>query len=118
MTAVDLDEIIIGRRAWSKSQELLAAPPTAVVPRVVQCAWYGTNVHTERGAFALVRSDSDLINLVGDILKIIYGKRTIYVYCLGSSSDLIYDFGLTRRGFAALDLLSKEYINVTLETVE
>ena len=108
-------EVLAGRRAWNKSQELLKGAATSQVPRFVQTDWYGTDISEERGAFCLVQSDSELVSLVGDILRVRFGENEAFVYCLGSSADLERELSLSRRAFSHLALLSTEFIYTIVE---
>lgn len=120
--AVVEPEILIGRRAFPKAQELLAG--NALGPSQtfsLGTGWHGTDTHPETGAFALVDTDSGNDELIGEILHVslVVGDkvRGVYVYCLGSAS-LPTPLSLTRRAFGALGLLTLESLTCTVEVVE
>ena len=86
----------------------------------MDAGWHDTQTHPETGAFALVRTGAGLDDLVGEILRVTSAApsaRSVYVYCLGSAG-VPTDLSLTRRGFAALGLLSLESLACLVEVVE
>ena len=113
----DDPEVLNGKRVFSKAQELFAGASVSVVPRVVSCTWYGTDVHEERGAFCLVKADTDLVSLVGDHLRIMHGAREVLVYCLGSNADIPTEIALTRRAYMQLTFLATEELNVEVQVI-
>lgn len=109
-------EILSARKGWQDAQAELAGQVIIRNPTLIGCGWYGTAISRERGAFALVNRTGALTDLVGDRLRLTHNDRSIYVYCFGTD-DLDYDIHITRRSFAALELLAVERIDVTVEVV-
>lgn len=112
MTTVE-PEILIGRRAWNKSQQLLNVGGPVLFARNEAVGWYGDSVDENVGAFAMVRTESALTDLVGEVLQIKRGRVAVYVYCVGESDALIEDLAVSRRAFMPLGLLSLD--NVTAD---
>lgn len=109
-------EILAARQGFPDAQIDLAGTAILRRPGLPTCGWYGTKVSVERGSFALVNRGGPLEDLIGDRLKLTYKGRCVFVYCFGSE-ELLYDIHITRRTFAALELLAVERIDVIVEVV-
>jgi hypothetical protein len=109
-------EILAARQGYTDAQEDLFGTPIERRPGLPSCGWYGTSVSAERGSFALVNRGGPLEDLIGDRLKLTYGDCSTFVYVFGSD-DLDYDIHITRRAFAALELLAVERIDLIVEVV-
>lgn len=79
--------------------------------------WYGTETHPEAGAFAVVRDGWGIEGLIGRVLKITVGSRSIFVYVVGAR-DVPADVAVTRRAFLGLGLLAQESLPAVVEVVE
>lgn len=110
-------EVLDARQGFPDAQQDLAGPPLETVAGFHSCGWYGTTLNDERGCFAVVGDEGPLAELIGDRLLLRYGLRSIYVYCFASAPDLEQDIVITRRAFAALDLLARESIDVLIEVI-
>jgi hypothetical protein len=109
-------EILAARQGFADAQRDLAGVAVERMPGLPSCGWYGTAVSAERGSFALVNRGGPLEALIGDRLKLTYGDCSVYVYCFGSE-DLDWDIHITRRAFAALELLAVDRIALIVEIV-
>jgi hypothetical protein len=111
-------EILSARQAFLDAQAALEgtgrtpAEPTGFFP----CRWYGSSFHTDRGSYAVVKTDGELGDLVGDRLRLVYGKRSVIVYVF-ASADVEAEIVITRRSFAALELLAVNEIDVLVEVL-
>lgn len=110
-------ELLTIRRAFPEAQLALAGVP---LDRVFAgpVGWHGTSVHPELGsAHAVVRSFSDLDELIGEVLRItVPGRPPIFVYVVGAR-DVPWQVSVSRRAFMALGLLSAESVEAIVETV-
>lgn len=111
-------EIIDAKLAFPDAQRALAGVPepgTAVRSTV---GWYGTSLHPDRGCFAIVREDGPLADLVGDRLRVTYNDKSVTVYCIGARTiDSGEDIVITRRSWAAVELLSMDRIVAVVDVV-
>lgn len=118
MTLVDEEEILDGSRAWAKTQELFSGygDPTRFFFQV-DCGWYEAPLgEGYEGAFAVVRTDSDLEQLVGEVVKVSLGgiyETAVYVYVVGSE-DIDVDFACWRYARAQLADLSTDVVSVSV----
>jgi hypothetical protein len=112
-------EILLARRAFPDAQAALTGVVAAERNTRNTLGWYGTTFHEERGSFAIVREDGPLADLVGDRLRLRYGKATpVFVYCIGAREIADgYDIVVPRRVFAALELLAVDRIDVIVEVL-
>lgn len=109
-------EILAARQGFTDAQEALVGTPISREAGLPSCGWYGTAVSSERGSFALVNRGGPLEGLVGERLKLTWAERSVYVYVFGSE-DLDWDIHITRRAFAALELLAVDRIDLIVEVV-
>lgn len=111
-------EIMWGRRAFPTAQQLLGATgvPAQRLPGRVSVGWHGTEVDPETGSFAVVADDSDYGDLIGDVLSVTSGRRTVFVYVLGSRG-VPQPISLCRRPFLALGLLGNESLRCKVEVI-
>lgn len=114
--AVTEPEIRWARRAFPKSQELLAGEADRRLPRRHAVGWYGTEMEAEQGAFAVVRAGAGLDDLFGQVLKITGNRNVVFVYVLGSRG-IPTDIAVSRRAFMALGRLSHESLLSVVEVV-
>ncbi|MGH2898977.1 MAG: hypothetical protein ACRDMZ_09920 [Solirubrobacteraceae bacterium] len=115
--AVTEPEILMGRRAFPTAQQLLAGVPLRRLPALVEVGWYGTETHSETGAFAVVRSGWGLDDLLGEVLKVTVGRRSVFVYVIGARG-VPTDIALARRAFFEVGRLSHETLPAVVEVVE
>lgn len=110
------EEVLWARRAWGKSQALLDGSalrnygPVAV-------GWHEATTHHEVGAFAVVRTGGPWDELIGEILRLTYANRSVFVYCFGGA-NVPTDLSLSRPAFLRLALLSNESVNAIVEVVQ
>lgn len=110
-------EILTARQSFPDAQAALDGVGSPFGNAAFTVGWYGTRVSAERGSFCIVNADGPLAELVGDTVRLRYGPgSTVLAYCVGSA-DLEWDMGVTRRVFAAVELLSVDIISVTLEVI-
>ena len=114
--AVIEQEILDGRRAFPKTQQLFFGVAVRRLPVRVAVGWYGTETHPEAGAFAVVREDGPYGDLVGEMLRLAVGTREVFVYCIGARG-VPTDIAVTRRAFLSLGRLSLESITAVVEVV-
>lgn len=105
---------MIGQRAFPASQELFGTPPLAGTSRYAQTGWHDTATYPLEGAFALIDPESGLDDLIGEVLAVHYGTRTVYVYCY-TMVGLPYPLSLYRRAFLGLTLLTRKTILTRVE---
>lgn len=110
-------EILMGLRGFPDAQLDLAGSALSQWPGIVDVSWYDTAIRPEVGSFAVVRDGGPMGDLVGEILRIVYGERSVFVYCIGAS-DVPTDLALARRAFLALDVLNRESISVLVQVIE
>lgn len=109
-------EILAGRRAFAKAQELLAGATRVRIEGLVRTGWHDTAISPERPAFAVVRRDGPMLELIGEIIRVTLDDRSCFVYVLGSALVPV-DLSLTRRAFMAIGLLAAESVDTTVEVV-
>ena len=82
-------------------------------------SWHGTRLDPEPqgGSSALVQLDGDLAGLLGERIRLTYGRQSVVAYVVRSTDIGIegVDISLSRRAFAALGRLSLESLPVTVE---
>lgn len=78
--------------------------------------WYGSAFHPDRGCYGIVNENGPLVDYIGDRVRITHGQRAVNAYLFGSG-DIPYDFVITRRTFAGLELLAKDQIKVLIEVL-
>lgn len=110
-------EVLIARKAFPDAQVELSGVSAPYSGGPYALGWFGTRIVDERGAFAVVSEGGPLEDLIGEIVLLRYGQRSVFVYCVGASDIADYDIGVTRRAFAALAVLAKEEIAVLIEVV-
>lgn len=109
--------ILTCRRAFPEAQAALESGGGAPFgDRLYTMGWVGTRVSSERGSFAVVALNGPLADLVGDIVRLTHGTKSVLAYVVGSA-DLPYEIGVTRRTFAAVELLSVDSVDVIVEVV-
>jgi hypothetical protein len=109
-------EIMWGRRAFPRAQELLRGSPKGLVAGATPVGWYAENVHPEVGAFALVSYSAGLDDLVGDVLRVSVPGAEVFVYVLGVRG-LPQPVCLARRAFMALTSLHVGELDAAVEVV-
>jgi hypothetical protein len=121
----DEPEVRDARKPFIDAQAALDGVPVERLVGDWTCEWYGTRISRERGSFCLLNSDGPLAARVGDKLRLTYedpqsgDARAVNVYAvqtiaLGESGP---NLAITRRAFAALQLLAMERIAVTVEVL-
>jgi len=113
-------EILSARKGWPDSQADLGGIAVPFTGLVYLCGWVDTRITEERGAFAVVNQTGPLAGLVGDILRIVNGQRSGFVYCVGATDLSVqeYDLAISRQAWARIEPLSTEEIAVVVEVVE
>lgn len=109
-------EVLAARLGYPDAQVELAGTPYWRATGLPGVGWYGTDVSAETGSFGLVNIGGPLESLIGDRLKLTYRGRSAFVYVFGSDY-LIEDLHITRRAFAALELLAVGRIGCIVEAV-
>jgi hypothetical protein len=94
-------EILVGRRAFTEAQHLLAGVPLLAVPMPLRVGWYDTSVDPERGSFAVVAEEGEHQGLIGEIISVEFQGRSVSAYVLGARS-ITSDIALQRRAFMAI----------------
>lgn len=112
--AIVEQELLDGRRAFPEAQRLFAGVALRRLPERVDVGWHGTDIDVETGAFAVVRDGAGLDDLIGEILIVSVGTRSVLVFVMGARA-VPQDISLSRRGFLALGLLAKESIRCVVE---
>lgn len=108
-------EVLIGRRAFAEAQALFDGERIAVVGRVA-VGWHDTAVQPETGSFAVVRVGGPHTGLLGEVIRVTRGDRSVLAYVLGSAG-VPTDISLARRAFFALGLLASESLDCSVEVV-
>lgn len=110
-------EILVARQGFIDAQAAISlegvGEPFAGRYRL---GWTGSRIADERGSFCVVDEDGPLQELVGDHLRFVYGDRSVLAYCVGGV-DLGVDAAVTRRLFAAVELLAVQQITVRVEVL-
>jgi hypothetical protein len=106
---------------WEAQTKLGDEPPVAGIAHSMTCGWHGTRLDPRRGSFALVRREGEFAlgddnDLIGERVRVTYRDRSVNVYVVGDA-DLDDDISLSRRAFAALGLLSTEFLDVDVEVL-
>jgi hypothetical protein len=109
-------EILDARRPFEQAQRFLDGAILRSVTDFYTCGWYGTTLHPDLGCYGIVQAEGDLADLVGDRVRVIYNRRSVIVYVF-ASYDIPYDIAITRRAYAALELLSEEELSVRFEVL-
>ena len=113
-TALAGHELLASRRAFPEAQHLLAGAAQERLIDLVAFGWHGTDVSDESGAVAVARLGGPYEELVGEILRVVAGARSVYVYCW-ETAEVPTDLSLTRRAFAALGGLYLETLDAYVE---
>ena len=107
---------------WFESQRLLMfdTAPELAVP-VATCGWHGTNFDPNRGAYAVVREDGPLGDLVGERLRLTYFPepslaRSVVVYAITLGQPM-EDISLSRRAFMGLAPLAAGRVSVVVDVL-
>lgn len=114
--ADDSTFISMGRKAFPDAQNDISLLGVGRVfgEQFYTLGWAGKS----RESFCLVNIDGPLSSLVGDHLRFRYGvSKSVYAYCVGIA-DVASDVIVTRRLFAALELLSVQQLSVIVEVIE
>lgn len=103
-------EINVSRRAFPVAQSLLSGGVVRIASPAAPVGWFGTTVFAETGSVAVVRAGGPLEELVGEIVAVSYGGRSVYAYVAISTALLEedVDLSLSRRTFLALAPLYAE----------
>lgn len=110
-------EILAARQSFPDTQINMAGVPALFGSDFYTLGWKANDLTAVRGSFCIVKEDGPLANLVGDHLQFRYGaSKTVRAYCVGSGS-METDIAVTRRVFAALELLAVDRISVLVEVV-
>lgn len=118
MAVRDEPEVMAARRAWAKSQELLAGVPLRTVSGALDVGWHDSAVEEEQGATAVVAVSAELDDLIGEVLRVSCGGRAIFVYVLGSRA-VPTPLSVARHAFfPTLGLLTHESLSCRVEVVE
>lgn len=112
-----VDTLQVIRRAYPRSQELLAGPPDRIVTASTPVGWYGTDVHPETGAVALVRSGSELAELIGEVIRLRSPSGEAYALVVSGSSDLTADLCVARRCFLDLAPLADRVVDMEVAVI-
>lgn len=120
VVAQTMPELMIARRAMPVAQELLAGAVLREAAIGAKVGWHDTTVCAETGAIAIVPSEGDLVDLVGEVIVVKYPTpseiRGVYAYVLGRA-PLVDDLSLSRRAFLELGLLSSEFLECSIEVI-
>jgi len=115
----DLD-LQMARRAFPVAQAAFDGPVHDLAAEAADVGWHDTSTNPETGSIALVREDSELVELVGDIVKISRAMptetRVVFAYVLGTAS-IVDDLSLARRPFMGLGILANETLSCKIETI-
>jgi hypothetical protein len=111
---------MIARRAFPVAQELLSGPVLRKAASSANVGWHDTEVCAETGAIAVVPSEGELVDLVGEIIVV---KRHLptevrgaFVYVLARAA-VPNDLSLSRRAFLHLGLLSGTALDCSVEVI-
>lgn len=115
-----MPELMIARRAFPVTQDLLSGPILREATDSAQVGWFDTEVCAEMGAIAVVSGEGDLAELVGEIIVV---KRHLpreirgaFVYVLARAA-VLEDICLSRRAFLALGPLSSEALDCSVGVI-
>ena len=107
--------LLDGARAWAESQAAFQTVPNPTRTFYYEDAvWYDTIEDDNEGAFCLVRADSPLQELVGEVVWVRHGLRTALVYCVGTSAALPTNIALQRAAFFQLATLDRSTIALSV----
>jgi hypothetical protein len=115
--AVAEAELMWAQRAFPKAQQLLAATgaPTRRLPGLVDIGWHGTEVEPIAGAVGVIGLGGDQ-DLLGEVVRVSNGTRSIYVYLLGVRA-VPTPYSVSRRAFLGLGLLAIERLACVVEVI-
>lgn len=109
-------ELLMSRRPFPESQELLRGVPLSRLPGRVDVGWHSNDVHPETGACAVIGLDQDP-ELRGEVLKITFGSRECFVWVI-AQRPLPVPVSITRRAmFPTLAGLWHDSIRCVVEVV-
>ena len=107
--------LLDGARAWAESQAAFQTVPNPTRTFYYEDAvWYDTIEDDNEGAFCLVREDSPLQELVGEVVWVRYNLRTALLYCIGTSNALPTNIALQRAAFFHLAALDRSAITLSV----
>jgi hypothetical protein len=99
-------DVLLARQAFCDAQAAMVGALKRIGDFSV--GWYGTDTSDERGSFAVVNASGPLIGNVGDYLHVVNGRHDVFVYVIGSKTNLLTDLALTRRSYQQIQLLAVE----------
>lgn len=98
-------ETILAHRSFATAQGWMALfTNVETIFTSVSVNWHDTNVDVNDGSFAVVQTGSRLADLVGEIVRIAVGTRSVYAYVVSESTVIPTEVTLTKRAFLALGL--------------
>jgi hypothetical protein len=113
-------DLQLSRRAFSVAQAGFNGGVNELIAEAADISWHGTELHPEAGSIALVREDSDLVDLIGEIIKITRvlptSTRIVYAYVY-ATAPIADDISLARRTFMGLGILANELLTCKVETI-
>lgn len=114
----DEPEILDGSRAWLETQDAFRGHVDPSRKRhSVRCTWYDTTVSEYEGAFCVVQQDSDLEELIGELVRVSQAGKEIFLYCVGATPDIPFPFAITRRAMLGFAPLSHDSIEVMAQAL-
>lgn len=116
-------EILLGRQGFADAQAGMAGAHQIV--GFYQLGWYGTDTDDERGSFGVVNAAGPLLGYIGDFLNLEVAGRSVYVYIIGSKTNLLtgvgegspLDLAVTRRTYLAVANLAIEPVRAKVSLV-
>jgi hypothetical protein len=113
----DVPDEYLATLPFLETQEVFGAGAVlAGSARLAACGWHGTRFDPALGAFALVKRDGALADLVGERLKVTATGASVYVY-VRAEKDILEDISLTRRAFMVLGPPATERLDAVVEVM-
>jgi hypothetical protein len=113
-------ELFAAQQAFGDAQRMLGEQAGALSKLLtsVDIRWHEfTESDWARGCLALASADSDYEDLVGSILRVTSGHRSVLVYCV-ASVVIEHDLSLTRRAWMALGDLASTTLTARVEVLD
>ena len=98
-------DLMISRRAFAVAQEAFSGSVLRVAAEEAQIGWHSTDTHPETGSVALVREDGDLVDLVGEVVRVERRlnaeTRVVYAYVYATGTILDDSLSLAAPSWAS-----------------
>ena len=116
-------EMYLGRLPFVEAQETFASTGPSGEIRLGSCAWHGTSLDPERGAFVVAQVGGKFDDWIGERVNVrahahIVEQRSVYGYVHSVNDVAPDDLSITRRLFMALAPAGIDRLDVVVERMK